>query len=131
MRIDVDVTASGPFFDGRAVRALRDYIDEAPYEVAGVGVDTMVDRFRQRVRNPTPYYEYLITRERRGFGEAVVWDGGEVAYGPWLAGLGTRNAPVTRFRGYDHLTHAYDQLQQRAGGIAEDLLQDRYLDRMN
>lgn len=131
MRIEIDYDTSGPIFDGRAVRALRDYIDEAPYEAAGVGSDFMVQAFRQRVQHPTPYYEYLITRERVAYGVSKVWDGGECVYGPWLAGLGSRNAPVTRFAGYDHLRRTHQMLRMEAGNIAESLLVRRYLRQMN
>lgn len=131
MRIDIDVTTSGPFFDGRALRALREFVDEAPYEIAGEGVTTWLSIYRPQVKNPTPYYEYLVHREKVTYGESHVWDGGQVRYGPWLEGTGSRNSPVTRFKGYASMKKTTPVLQHVAAPVAEALLRSRYLDRMN
>lgn len=131
VRIDVDVVASGPFFDGRAGRALREFVDEAPYEIAGRGVGTWLRIYRQKVQQPTPYYEYLVHRERVSYGESRVWDGGECKYGPWLEGTGSKNYPVTRFRGYKSMRKSAPFMQHYAAPVAEALLRRRYLPRMN
>lgn len=131
MRIDGDVTVSGPLFDGQAVRAVREYIDEAPYEIAGEGVGIWLGTYRPQVQHPTPYYEYLVHRERVSYGVSHIWDGGEVKYGPWLESTGSRNYPVTRFRGYRSMEKSTPILQGMAGQIAERLLRRDYLRQMN
>ncbi|MGV9803926.1 hypothetical protein ACWDTP_38425, partial [Mycobacterium sp. NPDC003449] len=55
-------------------------------------------------------------------------DGG-VVYGPWLEGTGSRNAPVTRFRGYATFRRVKAMIDRRAPGIAQRLLR-RYIGRM-
>jgi hypothetical protein len=50
-------------------------------------------------------------------------------YGPWLAGIGSRNFPVTKFKGYDHWIVTRDKLNARKVGIGERLLR-RYTGRM-
>lgn len=130
MRVTVTVDTSGPFFDGRAQRALEEFVDGAPYEIAGEGVGTWLSIYRPQVQHPTPYYEYLVHRERVAYGESRLWDGGKVKYGPWLEGNGTRNYPVTRFRGYHSMEKSTPIIQAQAGGIAENLLRRRFLGRM-
>ncbi|MCK9929430.1 hypothetical protein MXD62_19975 [Frankia sp. Mgl5] len=132
MRIDVDIDTSGPFFDGRAVRALHDFVDEAPYEIAREGLGIYLSIYRPQVRQPTPYYEYLIEPEKLAeYGVAHLWDGGECVYGPWLEGTGSRNSPATRFPGYGSMKKTTPELQAVAGTIAERLFADRYERRMN
>ena len=130
MRIDVDVRTSGPSFDVRAERALREYVDEAPYEIAGEGVEIWLTVYRPQVQHPTPYYEYMLSREKVEYAESHVWDGGVIVYGPWLEGVGSRNHPVTRFKGYASMKKTTPILQGRAVAIAERLLRNRYLDKM-
>jgi hypothetical protein len=52
-----------------------------------------------------------------------------VVYGPWLAGVGSRNFPVTKFKGYDHWIKTRHELNSRKRGIGERLLR-RYTGRM-
>ena len=131
MRIHAHVDLSGPLFDGRAIRALREYVDEAPYEIAGEGVRIWLSVYRPQVQHPTPYYEYLVHRERVEYAESHVWDGGKVKYGPWLESTGSRNYPVTTFRGYKSMEKSTPLLQAQAAPVAEALLRRRFLPRMN
>lgn len=130
-RIRVTVRTSGPFFDGSAEQALREFIDAAPYEIAGRGVQTWLGIYRPQVQHPTPYYEYLVRRYQDGDGQSRVWDGGECVYGPWLESTGSRNYPVTRFRGYKSMEKSTPVMQGYAVPVAEDLLRARFLPRMN
>ena len=43
----------------------------------------------------------------------MVHDSGLV-YGPWLEGVGSRNAPVTRFKGYSMFRKVAQQLERKA-----------------
>ncbi|NUO43732.1 MAG: hypothetical protein HOV82_17050 [Streptomyces sp.] len=126
--IRVNANASGPMFDGRAQRALRDYQDQVDYRVATEAENLVRDHLGRSIKNRTPYYETRIGVERSGRGGYEVTDHG-VIYGHWLEGTGSRNAPVTRFRGYRAFSRARALIQQRAGGIARRLL-SRYVGRM-
>lgn len=127
MDIRIDVDRHGPMFDGRASAAVRAFIDDAEHEIAQEGVNIVQAQLDRVLRTQTPYYRTQITTERAG-GDWRVTDGG-VVYGPWLAGVGSRNAPKTRFRGYNHWKVATRRLQALAKVTAEKVL-PKYLRRM-
>lgn len=131
MRIEVDADTSGPLFDGRAVAALRDYVDDAAYQIAREGLPIWLSIYRPQVRQPTPRYEFLIAAERVDYGVSHLWDGGQCVYGPWLEGTGSRNSPVTRFPGYWSMKRTTPRLRAEAVPIAERLFRDRYERRLN
>lgn len=126
-RITTNVNASGPLFDGRAQRAANEYCDQLRYRVATEAEDMVRARLQTVLKHPTGYYESRIRVERTGDTYQVT-DGG-VVYGPWLEGTGSRNAPVTRFRGYATFRRVKAMIDRRAGGIAQRLLR-RYIGRM-
>lgn len=126
-RINTNVNASGPLFDGRAQRAANEYADQLRYRVATEAEDMVHARLRQVLKHPTGYYESRIRVERAGETYQVT-DGG-VIYGPWLEGTGSRNFPVTRFRGYATFRRVKALIDRRAPGIAQRLLR-RYIGRM-
>ncbi|MFC5834652.1 hypothetical protein [Nonomuraea insulae] len=120
MDIDIDTSTSGPVFNGQARAAVTAFIDEAEEEIARRGVNIVHSELDRVLRNPTGYYEGHIQTDRTT-GDSVVTDGG-VIYGPWLAGVGSRNAPETRFAGYAHWRLATQRLQAEAADIAEKVL---------
>lgn len=124
MAVTIDVSSRGPIFDGRARAAVNAYVDRLERDLAETGAEIVRDELHRVLRHPTGYYESRITVERGH----IVTDQG-VIYGPWLAGLGSRNFPVTRFRGYEHWRRAVERLRSRSRGIAERLLR-RYVGRM-
>jgi hypothetical protein len=89
---------SGPFFDARAeiimVRGCA-RLRAAVAKEADRRIEILHKAF---FRLPTPYYWTKVHAESRGPVD-VITDGG-IVYGPWLEGTGSRNAPVTRFKGY-------------------------------
>jgi hypothetical protein len=122
--VRIDVSTRGPIFDGRARRAAGAYVDRLERDLAQEGVRIVRQELQRVLKHPTGYYESRIQVERGH----VVTDGG-VVYGPWLAGTGSRNFPVTRFQGYPHWLRAIARLRERKQGIAERLLR-RYVGRM-
>jgi hypothetical protein len=122
----VEITTSGPIFDGRAVAALHEYKDDMLDRVGAQGLADVQFMLDRSIRHPTPYYETQITVERAG-NERIVHDRG-IIYGPWLEGVGSRNR-TTRFKGYFSFRRARQALDRKAGPIAEATLQ-RYLPRM-
>ena len=125
--IRVNVNANGPMFDGRAQRALRDYQDQIDYRVATEAENLVLANLGRSIKHRTPYYETRVGVERAGRGYEVTDHG--VIYGHWLEGTGSRNFPVTRFRGYRSFSRARALIQRRAPGIARRLLA-RYTVRM-
>jgi hypothetical protein len=124
MDLRIDVSSRGPVFDGRARRLAAAYVNHVERDLAKEGVRILRQELRVVLQHPTGYYESNIQVERG----TVITDGG-VVYGPWLAGTGSRNFPVTRFRGYPHWIRATLRLRDRKRGIAERLLR-RYVGRM-
>lgn len=129
--VDVDLTVKtrGPLFDGRAEQALEDFEAAAVEAVAQAGVVEVRQQLDRVLRNPTGHYRSRIGVEDRGSEDrAVVGDRG-VVYGPWLAGVGSRNQ-TSSFKGYEHWREATRELQERAGEIAQRQL-GPFLARMN
>ncbi|MGH3680774.1 MAG: hypothetical protein ACRDT2_11075 [Natronosporangium sp.] len=125
--IDLQVTVSGPLFDGRAHAAVDAFLDDAEQQVADVGFNDVRAELGRVLRNPTGFYESRIQTERQR-DDVMVTDGG-VVYGPWLEGTSQRNQS-SRFKGYATFRRVAQRLQDKAGSIAEQLL-PRYVDRMN
>jgi hypothetical protein len=122
----VTIDLSGPLFDGRALAAVDDFLDEAKTEIAQQALAEVHDILDRSIRHPTPYYETQVRMHPVG-SDRVVDDRG-VVYGPWLEGVGTRNL-TTRFKGYHAFRIAHQVVEQRADDIAERVLH-RYLPRM-
>jgi hypothetical protein len=124
MRFDVSTNSRGPIFDGRARRAANEYVNRFERNLAEEGLNILRREMRAVFRNPTGYYE-----SRCVVIEGHVISDSRVVYGPWLAGIGSRNFPVTRFKGYDHWIKTRHELNSRKRGIGERLLR-RYTGRM-
>lgn len=116
--VDVSVSTAGPFFDYRVYRAMSEYCDAAEQAVADNGAE-LVRAGTTVFRDPTGYYRSRVHTETRG-GDQVVTDG-DVVYGAWLEGDGSRNR-TSSFKGYKFWRLAAQQLQARAVPIAEDEL---------
>ncbi|MFC8862654.1 hypothetical protein [[Kitasatospora] papulosa] len=119
-RISVNMNRTGPIRDGRFQRAAGQYSNDLQYAVALHGEDLVQQRLRQVLKNPTGYFQSRITVER-GRGGYVVTDGG-VIYGHWLEGTGSRNYPVTRFRGYSTFRRVKPLVDRDANRIGRELL---------
>ena len=124
MYLNVSSRADGPLIDGRAQRALNAYVDHLERNLAETGRTILLDELDRVLKTQTPYY---TTRIEVVEGHKI-WDN-RVKYGPWLAGIGSRNYPVTKFKGYDHWIVTRARLNARKQGIGERLLR-RYTGRM-
>lgn len=113
------VTATGPVCDGRAIthvshmteEIVRDVGQDAVHQV-GAALDTVL-------KNPTGYYESQITIDLAQT-TAVVHDAG-VVYGPWLAGVSSRN-DRSRFKGYAHWQRARQRTQRNVPAVARPVV---------
>lgn len=71
------------------------------------------------LKNPTPVYQTTIIIDNRIDDRWEVTDQGAVVYNRWLEGTGSRNYPVTRFRGYHAFERAHEMTQRQAGKLAQ------------
>lgn len=102
----------GPLFDGRAQTATEQAAKEIERAVATVGADMVRLRLNTVLRTQTPHYRLKIAAREIRPGWKVTDQG--VIYGHWLEGTGSRNYPVTRFRGYATFRKITPQLAVRA-----------------
>lgn len=117
----IEITMTGPLFDGRAARAMQAFAEDARDQIAEFGEEVALREMGMAFQHPTGYYESNVKTTTVSADTARVDDSG-VVYGPWLAGVGSRNAPVTRFAGYDHWRIAKDLVTARGPEIAERVL---------
>jgi len=113
-----NVTVSGPLFDARAEHYVREFAAEALDQVAQQGLANVGTNLDSSIRHPTPYYETQIHTERVDDNTRSVNDRG-VIYGHWLEGDGSRNAPVTRFKGYFSFMRARIRLDAQVPRLVE------------
>lgn len=120
----LDVSTSGPIFDGRARAVANAYVTRLERQLAEDGRTILLGELDRVLKTQTPVY---TTRIKVEDGNKIT--DSRMVYGPWLAGVGSRNFPVTRFKGYDHWLITRDRLNSRKRGIGERLLR-RYTGRM-
>lgn len=113
----VHVEKSGPVFDGRAQLQLQNACDEMARRVAVLGASMVRTELHKVLKVETPYYR-LQNEARPDPPGWKIWDR-DVIYGPWLEGTGSRNSPVTRFRGYATYRRMTQVIDRRAGVIAD------------
>jgi len=113
-------TVSGPLFNGGAARELDRAVEEIAREIGKVGEQDVQARLRSVLRHPTGKYQRRIRVASESSGLVRVDDQRSV-YGPWLEGTGSRNAR-TRFKGYATFRKTLQQLDRKAGPIAERIV---------
>lgn len=113
----VTLDTSGPVFDGRAEQAVDDFVNEAVWEITKEGRGDLGVRFIKVFREPTGNYESHVEAQHLD-NHGWIHDN-MIVYGPWLEGVGSRNFPVTRFRGYRSFRIVAQELQRKAVAIAE------------
>lgn len=110
----------GPIFEDakrRAImRQLEDNIRKSITEFAFKNVNRIL---AQKIKNPTPIYQTHIIIDNRRRNPWRVTDQGKVVYNHWLEGTGSRNYPVTRFKGYHAFQRAREITMRRASKLAE------------
>ena len=120
------VTTSGPIFDGRAVRASKDFIDDWEQEYSGKVEDAVQNRLSSVLKHPTGNYQRHIRTRQEGDGRTV--DDSSIVYGPWLEGTSSRNQ-TTRFKGYSTFRRTAQAMDRAAEAYADQMVR-RYLSRM-
>jgi hypothetical protein len=125
----ITIHESGPLYDGRAAVAVRRYTEELQQKLAQEAYDMIQERLPQVIRHYTGRYAKSIHTVRNSMNELTVTDY-PIVYGPWLEGVGSRNFPKTRFRGYFTFRIVGQALEAKSTEIADRLLQEKYLKEM-
>jgi hypothetical protein len=126
LQVSTRVSRTGPLFDGRAHALMRQFVDELEEEAAEEALADIRTTYETHFRQPTGYYESNV-RIHNVSGSPEVWDGGYAgpAYGPWLEGVGSRNA-TTRFKGYHAFRIASTKTQMKIESMGYRLFDTRY-----
>jgi hypothetical protein len=122
------VKTSGPLFDGRAERALNDFIREFAEGYAAAINQELQRQFRSNFKNSTGRYESQVRTRRLGVGKSGVTSNSP--YGAWLEGASRRNR-ISTFKGYRTFGITSRKMERRAGPVANAAFRARYLRRMN
>lgn len=117
VRWSIHSREKGPLLDGTAERVVQEYRQDLEKVLARRGAALVVRNLKSRIRNPTPYYWNQIRAVPVG-GHWEVVDG-NVVYGPWLEGTGSRNRARPGFPGYRSFQLAGQTLDGQAGVIGE------------
>lgn len=135
MGVSVDVNFNGPLFDAyerdiateRARQDIEDAIQDAAYErVKALGQSRF--RYVDKSNHHVPG-KWLHSIRKTYEGDYPAVDTG-IIYGYWLEGVGSRNFPKTRFKGYRMWREATQQIQAEAEKIAQPHI-DRAVARLN
>jgi hypothetical protein len=121
------VDKRGPLFDGRAIKAANDAAQDIEKTVATLGASIVRTELNSVLRTQTPYYRMKVNAEPSRPGWRI--HDSKVIYGPWLEGTGSRNYPVTRFKGYATFRRMTQVIQARANAIADGIVA-KYMGRM-
>lgn len=121
------VRATGPLLDGRATVIVADYLTEALDQVALEGERGVRELGMSQYKQPTGYYSSnvhatMVNAERYRVHDSMV------VYGPWLEGVGSRNAS-SRFKGYRTWRLTRQDLRAKAPIIAVRVLK-RYMPKL-
>ncbi len=100
----------GPFFAPNIDAVVDAGVKSLERKIANEGERRIGNYMRRFFRHPTPrYWLHVLAKPRADY--HVVTDGG-IVYGPWLAGIGSRNR-TTRFKGYKHWRLTVQELNSK------------------
>lgn len=123
------MSVQGGLFDG----GWESGLDELTVDIVGAVSDTVLDTWRsnldENIRVNTGRY-VSTTRVTRVSDTAAQINDGTSVYGPWLEGQGSRNAPVTRFKGYHSAEEAAEKVNAKADEVAAPVVA-RFVEVMN
>jgi hypothetical protein len=126
--VNIEVDLSGvPLAQGNGGAILDAWMVEVKESFARQGLSQIGYWMDVFFRDPTPFYETQVTIDRRG-DDRVIHDRG-VIYGPWLAGVGSRNAPSS-FKGYTHWRRTFQWLENEEGPRIIDRHLPKLVDRL-
>ena len=130
-----EVILSGPLFDGRAdeevraaqvavIQAVADFGVQVVRQEFGGSIKQSSGKFLNSIRTTPQTRTYTISTRHRAYSMVVPVPRGSMAittsradYGPWLEGVGSRNATTT-FKGYRGFERGAADLAQKADDVA-------------
>lgn len=124
VRIDIDERLYGALFHAaRRQHVMDETMDDIVDESADWALGEVKKIYHSSFREPTGYYESHVHVDHQAGHAAALTDGGQAgpAYGPWLEGVGSRNAS-TRFKGYHAFRIVSSMLERKIREIAEHRL---------
>jgi|SRR5215472_1861703 len=116
---NVYVRMNGPLLEGRAPAIVEAAMVSAVAEVADYTKFEVLSQLHEVLQHPTGYYESQITDQTITPTLHRIHDN-MVIYGPWLEGVGSRNYPVTRFKGYHTFRLVKNRMRRKAKQIVAD-----------
>lgn len=108
MRMVVTVDLSGVAVEGRADPVMRRAMRAAEDTTVHAALQAVHDRLGRVLRHPTGFYQSRVIADYARRPPSV--HDSRVVYGPWLEGVGSRNA-TTRFKGYRTFRTVAQKLQ--------------------
>ncbi|MEU8362324.1 hypothetical protein AB0C27_40530 [Nonomuraea sp. NPDC048882] len=118
LEVQATIKMKGPIVEGRAAGILDGFTEDAVDAVAEQGFRDIGFTLHRVLKHPTGYYQSRIRNRQLGPTTRVLYDD-RVIYGPWLEGVGSRNAPATRFEGYFTFRRVAQGLKRKAGPLAQ------------
>jgi hypothetical protein len=112
----LNVRLEGATVRGLATPIVDRLLQTAVAEVADYTKHEVLMQLDHVLQHPTGYYESHIKADREGVYTYRVHDD-MVIYGPWLEGVGSRNYPVTKFRGYHTFRIVRNRMAQKAKAV--------------
>ena len=142
MELSTTVTTTGPLFTGQSRHVLRQVTNSAVKELTEAAESFLLLRLRPRTTGQGVYKTAQEAGKDKSTGNyarniqskvqnlnGIVTDGGNVLYGPWLEGVGTRNR-ATRFKGYFSFRKA-KQLVDKQVDVTMRKHLNKFIRRMN
>ena len=125
MAYTIRVSEHGPLFNGVAEAELAAAVEDVQRELADYAEHQWQMNMTESFQHPSepPRYQSHVNVLKRG-SDLVVNDGypgSGLLYGPWLEGVGSRNA-TSRFKGYFAMRRAANYVQNRATAIAAPII---------
>lgn len=114
----LDVHLSGPTLEGLGPTVVDRMLAEATTELADYTRFEVLSQLGRVLQNPTGYYESQIVDQTLNPWMHSINDSG-VIYGPWLEGIGSRNAPVTKFAGYHTFRIVRNRMEQKTRAVMD------------
>lgn len=114
----LDVHLSGPTLEGLGPTIVDRRLAEATTELADYTRFEVLMQLDRVLQHPTGYYESQIVDQTLNPWMHSVNDS-QVIYGPWLEGIGSRNAPVTKFAGYHTFRIVKNRMEQKSKAIMQ------------
>ena len=123
-----DIEFNGPFFDqherdyavANAEFQIEDDLQQAAYERVGELGQSQFKYVNMSNHNVPGKWLHSLRKGHEGDTPTVYTD---IIYGYWLEGIGSRNFPRTRFRGYRMWRDATQQIQKEAADIAQPAIE--------